>query len=310
MSLRVICLGILVADVIVKAVTEFPQVGKLETVESISLSLGGCAANTGVGLARLGHETGVIGAVGDDGFGDFIVDALTDEGIDPTGIINLENVATSVTAVLVNPHGERSFLHFKGANALFTSGDLDMHSIELADHLHIGGTFLMDAFDGPDAASVLRAAKEAGLSTSLDTAWDPEARWFELLGPMLEYVDIFLPSEEEARMISGEDDVREMARFFFANGVKTVGIKRGREGGYFRKGDDDRFIAAAPVDVVDTTGCGDAFCAGFIDGFLEGLSLKDCGRRAVALGSLCATGIGAVSKLPRKSYFEEYIGNL
>lgn len=171
-KLDVIGLGILVADVIIKSVSSFPEVGKLMPVNSITLSLGGCAANTMAGLSRLGFETAVIGAVGDDGFGEFIIDSLTDEGVDPIGVVRLDNIATSVTAVLVAPSGDRSFLHFKGANALFTAEDLDLQPIELFRHLHIAGTFLMDAFDGRQAASVLKAAKEAGLSTSLDTAWD------------------------------------------------------------------------------------------------------------------------------------------
>ena len=302
----VICIGILVADVIVRPVEKLPEPGKLDTVDSINLSLGGCAANTAVGLARLGHRVYITGAVGDDGFGDFIIDTLTDEGVDPMGVIRLDDVATSVTDVLVDQRGERRFLHFKGANAIFTSDDLDLHSLELARHLHIGGTFLMDAFDGKDAASVLETAKAAGLTTSLDTAWDASGRWMDIVAPMFEHIDIFLPSHEEARMLSGEDDVREMARFFLAKGVNTVGIKRGPEGGYFRRGDEEHFIQALKLEVVDTTGCGDAFCAGFISGTLDGLSLEKSARRAVISGSLCATGIGAIAALPTKDQLETY----
>ncbi len=301
----VICLGILVADVIVKSVRELPETGKLATVDSIDLSLGGCAANTAVGLSRLGHETCVMGAIGDDGFGEFICDALAEEGIDDSGVIRLEGKATSATAVLVNPEGERSFLHFKGANALFAGDDLDLRMIELATHLHIGGTFLMDTFDNGGAVTALKLAKEAGLSTSLDTAWDASGRWIDVLEPMFEYVDIFLPSDEEARMITSEDDPREMARFIMSRGVKTVGIKRGRKGGYFRSATGEYSIPALHVKVVDTTGCGDAFCAGFISGALDGLSLKGCALRAVMVGSACATRIGATAALPDRETLDK-----
>ena len=300
----VIGLGILVADVIVKSVTSFPELGKLKTVDSITVSLGGCAANTAVGLSRLGFETLVMGVVGDDGFGDFIIDALTDEGIDPTGVVHIENAATSVTTVLVSPDGDRSFLHFKGANALFVSDDLDLDFLERSRHIHMAGTFLMDAFDGEDAASVLRTAKEAGLTTSLDTAWDDSGRWWGLVEPMFDYIDIFLPSVEEARMMSGEDSVREMARFFLAKGVKIVGIKQGADGGYFMREGEEIIHPALKVDVIDTTGCGDAFCAGFIAGYLDGLPMKECGRMAVTTGSLCATGIGATCALPSREQLE------
>lgn len=302
----VICIGILVADVVVKSVERLPDAGKLEAVDSITLSLGGCAANTAVGLSRLGHDVSVLGAIGDDGFGDFIVDILIDEGVDTTGIVRLEDVATSVTDVLVDSRGERRFLHFKGANARFTSDDLDLNFLELSRHLHIGGTFLMDAFDGADAASVLRSAKEKGITTSLDTAWDPSGVWYDLIEPMLEYVDIFLPSDEEAGMLSGEDNVREMARFFLAKGVRTVGIKCGSKGGYFRSEDDEHVLPPLEVDVVDTTGCGDAFCSGFISGTIDGLSFRECAKRAVILGSLCATGLGAIAALPTRSQLDKY----
>lgn len=121
---------------------------------------------------------------------------------------------------------------------------------------------------------------------------------------MFDYIDIFLPSVDEARMMSGEDDLREMARFFLAKGVQIVGIKQGADGGYFRQGDKEIFLPALEVDVVDTTGCGDAFCAGFLAGYLDGLPLKECGRMAVTVGSLCATGVGATCSLPSKEELE------
>jgi len=306
----VVSLGILVADVIVKSVSTLPEKGKLTTVDSIDLSLGGCAANTAVGLSRLGYETMVIGAVGDYGLGDFIINMLMDEKIDTTGIIHLENAATSVTTVLVSPDGDRSFLHFKGANAAFTADDLDLQPLELARHLHVAGTFLMDAFDGHGAASVLKKAKEIGLTTSVDTAWDPSGRWWEIAAPMFDYIDIFLPSAEEARMMSGEDNVREMARFFLSKGVNIVGIKQGADGGYFRSGDNEIMLPALKVKVVDTTGCGDAFCAGFLAGYLDGMPLRECGRMAVTLGSLCATGIGATCTLPTREQLENTLAGL
>jgi sugar/nucleoside kinase (ribokinase family) len=163
----------------------------------------------------------------------------------------------------------------------------------------------MDAFDGGGTASVLKKAKENGLSTSLDTAWDASGRWWEIVAPMFDYIDIFLPSADEAKMLSGEDNVREMARFFLSKGVNIVGIKQGADGGYFRSGSEEIILPALEVDVIDTTGCGDAFCAGFLAGYFDGLSLKKCGRMAVTLGSLCATGIGATCKLPTR----EQLGN-
>ncbi len=123
---EVACLGILVADVYGLPIDEWPQRGRLSLVDEIGVGLGGCAANTGLSLARLGVETAVIGKVGDDGFGRFVRDALAEAGVDSSGVVVDPDNSTSATMVVIDSEGERTFLHYVGANGQVKVEDVDM----------------------------------------------------------------------------------------------------------------------------------------------------------------------------------------
>ncbi len=288
----VVCLGILVADVVAKPVDEYPQRGQLVHCDQIELHSGGCAANTGIGLARLGAEVAVMGKVGGDGFADFVVDRLTGEGCDCAGVVRDAEVNTSGTMVLVHTDGERSFIHNVGANARLVPSELDLGIATSGTILHLAGHNLMPGFDGDPAASVMKAAKQAGVTTSLDTAWDASGRWMELVAPVLPHIDVALPSFEEAKMITGRDEPADVAQVLLDHGISTVGLKMGTDGCYIRTADDEIRLPIYPVEAVDATGAGDAFVAGFLRGVLEGWDLERTGRLANAVGALCCTGIG------------------
>ncbi|MGQ9580211.1 MAG: carbohydrate kinase family protein, partial [Armatimonadota bacterium] len=166
---EVTCLGILVADVVGKPVDQVPERGKLVLVDTMELHTGGCASNTGTSLAKIGIDTAIIGKVGDDGFGDFMIKELGKWGADCSGIVRDRVARTSATMVLVHGDGERSFIHYIGANATLTEDDVNFDVIKGSKVLHVAGTFLMPAFDGEPTARVLRKAQEMGILTSLDT---------------------------------------------------------------------------------------------------------------------------------------------
>src|ERR1051326_2617149 len=170
----VICLGLLVADVVAKPVGEYPGRGELVQVEQMALHSGGCAANTGIALARLGISTSIVGKVGRDGFGEFLVGELERAGLDTMGVGRDGRAHTSATMVLVHPDAERSFIHYAGANATLTAEEIDVERFRGARFLHVAGSLLMPAFDGPPAAGVLRRARAMGFYTSLDTVWDSQ----------------------------------------------------------------------------------------------------------------------------------------
>lgn len=291
----VVCLGILVADVWGKPVNEWPERGRLSLVDEMGMGVGGCAANSGISLTKLGVATSVMGKVGDDGFGRFVTGQLQAEGVDVSRVRVDETTGTSATMVMIDDAGERSFIHAIGANATVRPDELDMDLITSAKVFDFAGALVMPGFDGEPAASVLEAAQQAGVTTCMDTVWDATGRWMELIAPCLPHCDIFLPSYAEAVEITGETEPEKAAGVLLDAGVKTAGLKLGAEGCYLRTADEELRLPAYEVEVVDGTGSGDAFVAGFIRGLLAGWDLERVGRFANAVGALCVTGVGTTA---------------
>jgi len=291
----VTCLGILVADLVGKPVDEYPARGKLVLVDRLELHSGGCASSTGVALAKIGVSAGVVGKVGDDGLGDFMVGVLKQHGIDTRGVIRDPSVGTSGTMVMVHSDGERSFIHYIGANASLTESDVDYGLLKGTRILHVAGSFLMPGIDGEPTARVLEKAQGMGITTTLDTAWDSKGRWMSLLKPCLPYIDYAVPSIEEARMVTGKREPPDVAKVLMDHGVKTVGLKMGEDGCYIRSADAELRIPKYNVEAVDALGAGDCFAAGFLTGILHGWDLEKTGRFANAVGACCVMALGATT---------------
>lgn len=291
----VVCIGNLVADAVARPVDTFPERGKLTLTDDIQLHSGGCATNTGNALGKLGIDTAVIGKVGADGFGDFLIDAIRRFGVDTRGIVQDKQSSTSATLVMVSSDGERSFVHSLGANAKFGEEDVDFGILEDTKIVHIAGALLLPEFDGEPMANVLKRAKQMGLTTSLDTCWDPTGKWMETLEPVLHHVDVFLPSYDEARELVRADEPRKIAEAFMDYGIKIVGLKMGSQGCYIRTANEEYRIPVYDVEAVDATGAGDSFVGGFLAGLIKGWALEDIGRLANAVGACCVTKMGASS---------------
>jgi sugar/nucleoside kinase (ribokinase family) len=294
MQKPILCVGILVADVVGRPLRAVPDPGRLVLVDEMSLHTGGCAINTATALAKLGLPVEVIGKIGSDPFGDFVLNALKERGIGSRGIKRDNQAGTSATMVMVSPDGERRFVHYIGANAKLRLEDVDMAMVEAGGILHIAGALVMPGIDGQPTATLLQRARQAGVTTFLDTVWDDTGRWMELLGPCLPYIDYFVPSLPEGQALTGLDDPEAIARNLIQRGVGTVGLKMGVDGCLVLASDGQSVrLPAYQVEVVDATGAGDAFAAGFIAGIWQGWSLEKTARLANAVGALCVTGVGA-----------------
>jgi sugar/nucleoside kinase (ribokinase family) len=294
----VICLGILVADVIARTVDCYPGRGELALVDEMHPSVGGCAANTGIGLQKLGVSTGVIGKVGRDGFGDFVRACLQQGGVDARGVSTDDRANTSATMAMVASDGERSFIHHTGANAAFLEEDIDWSLLDGCKLLHIAGHFLMPSFDGEPCARVLKKAREMGITTALDTAWDATGRWGETLHATLPYIDYFVPSLSEAQRCVPSDKAdtpRDVAQYFLDQGVGVVALKMGEQGSYLRTPENEYSIAPFHVQAVDATGAGDAFAAGFLAGVMHGFDLPRCAELGNAVGACSVMQVGTVA---------------
>lgn len=291
----VLSLGIFVVDVLGRPIDRFPEKGQLELFDELEIHTGGCANNTAIALSRLGISVGGMGKIGSDHFGGLVLQTLTENGVDTTGIQQDANVNTSFTFVAIASDGERSFCHYIGANGELCEADINWEFLKTAKILHIAGALVMPKFDGHPMANVLRKAKTLGLTTSLDTAWDATGKWLETLEPCLPFVDIFLPSLTEAEHLTGTSELSEIAQFFINYGISTVGIKMGARGSYVATDTEELFIPAYPAEAIDATGAGDAYAAGFLAGTVMEWELKATAELASATGAACVTAIGTTA---------------
>lgn len=291
----VISLGIFVVDMIGFPIDRFPEKGRLEVFDELEMHSGGCANNTAIALAKLGINVGAMGRIGTDKFGDFVLQILDNNRVDTRAMIRDAEINTPVTFVAVASDGERSFLHYMGTNRAISEDDVDLDLIRSSKILHVAGSFVMPKLDGEPTARILRHAKEAGVMTSLDTVWDATGKWLKTLEPCLAYVDVFLPSIEEAKQLTGFDSPPEIAKFLMDYGIQTVGLKMGKSGSYVRSATEEIYVPSYEVDIIDATGAGDAYVAGFLAGIVMGWDLKRTSELASAAGAACVTAIGTTA---------------
>lgn len=290
---EIICTGILVADVIGWPLQRFPEYGRLELVDNMELHIGGCATNAGMALRKLGVEVAIIGKVGEDGLGDFVVSRLKEAGLDTRAVRRSQTHNTSVTMVVVSETGERSFLHYIGANADLRLEDFELEGFAGAKILYIGGALVLPGLDGVPMAALLRRARDLGFMTFLDPVWDASGRWMSVLAQSLPHTDVFLPSIEEARQLTGKQEPESIARALLDCGVGIVALKMGEKGCFVTNGDESYRVPALAVKAVDTTGAGDCFAAGFLAATLRRWPLHEVARFANAAGAACVTAVGA-----------------
>lgn len=293
---KVACIGIMVADAIVGTVNEYPKAGELLPVKSITLHNGGNAMTAAININTLGVEASVIGAVGNDVFGKFLIDKLTGLGINTDAVCIKNDVQTSASVLFVDETGERSFFHCKGANGTFSYDDIDFDIIDKNDLIFVTGSFLMDTFDGENTMKCLKKCKEMGKTTFLDVCWDASGKWGEILDVCMPYIDYFMPSIDEAKNIAKKDDLDEMADVFMQKGVKNVVIKVGSKGAYLRLEGEEKgklYPAFKGIKAIDTTGAGDSFCSGFLAMFARDGSPEECVSFANATGALSVMATGA-----------------
>jgi sugar/nucleoside kinase (ribokinase family) len=261
----------------------------------MSLHPGGGAVNTATALSALGFNAALVGKIGLDPLGDFLIETLEKRGVNVQAVGRAPDYSTSATMVMVDPDRERRFVHHIGANATLVAEDVASELLDEASILLIAGSFVLPGLDGLPAAGLLKRAREKGTITFLDTAWDASRRWMDLIQPCLPHLDYMFPNLAEARALTGQNDPADMAQALIDCGVGTVAIKLGSKGCLVKNTAGDLLHSPAyEVAVQDTTGAGDAFAAGFIAGVHMNWSLEKTARLANAVGALCVTGMGAL----------------
>ncbi len=274
-------------------VTAIPPNGDTYFIEDLTLAVSGAAGSAVIVGAKLGLDCLAIGGYGQDMMGDWAVARIASFGIDTSALQRIAGVPSSSSIVLTRPDGSRPALHLKGATGAFEIDAADFDRITDARVFHLGGVGLMDAMDGPRNAALIRHAKARGCITTVDVFAGSPADLPDVEA-VLPWTDYFIPSIEEARALSGLEELDAVSAFFHARGVTCCVITLGADGAFYHHRDGTRFrVPAYDVEVVCTCGCGDVFNAGFAAGILKGMGPEDAVRLASACSALNATGLGS-----------------
>jgi sugar/nucleoside kinase (ribokinase family) len=283
-----LCIGQIVADIVVRPVNGLPLPGQTDPVQELQLLSGGCAANTAAVLAKLGAVSRIISVVGVEPLSEAVMADLRSAGVDLDAVVRDPAVPTSAAIVLIGAGGERSFFYRNGGNELLANRHIGDEFLKNARFVHVGGALKLTNLD---LADLMCRAKSFGCTTSLDTDWDVNGKWMRRVEHAMPNLDYFLTNQEEAAMLTGKGDFRESAEVLLARGPKAVVIKRGECGSLLATRDGMAEFPAYSVRVFDTTCAGDSFVAGFLYGVSSGRPLDESVRLGNAAGALCTTKI-------------------
>ena len=279
---------ILTGDVI----PAFNQVEKL--IDSATLTIGSSSVIFACGAARLGLKVGFIGVCGDDVFGKFMLDEMSKRNVDVSNVVVRKNGQTGLS-VIFNNQSDRAILTHSGLIAELQASDITDSLLKQSKHVHVASYFLQTKLQ-PDLPSLFQRAHSLGLTTSLDTNYDPSEKWIGF-DELLSVTNVFLPNETEAKSLSGANNVDEAASRLGSK-VEALVIKLGKDGALGICGSQRVQVKSIPVNVVDTVGAGDSFDAGFIYGYLNNWQLEKSLCLACVCGALSTQQAGGTNGQP------------
>ncbi len=289
----ILVVGELNVDIIVRGDVrpEFGQVEKL--VDDLSVYAGSSGGIFAASAARMGMRVLYVSRVGDDLFGQFALDRLKEAGVNASHV-QVDPTFKTGASIALSTDVDRAMLTYLGSIAAVNAKDVDPTYYELARHLHVVSPFLLTGLR-PIMPQMMRAAKRAGMTVSLDTNWDPTQRW-ELEG-FFDHLDIFLPNEQEMQAITGQESLQK-ALPEMAHRVPLLVVKRGTEGAVAIREGERTEMPAFTVETIDTTGAGDSFDGGFLAAWLKGQPLKRCLAFGAACGAMTTTALGGFNGQP------------
>jgi sugar/nucleoside kinase (ribokinase family) len=291
----VLVVGEINADLVLQGYSAFPAPGREVLVEDFALVLGSASAILAMGLARLGTGVAFLGRVGEDLFGRLCLEEMAGRGIDLSRVIRGGGPKTGLTVSITAPT-DRALVTYLGAIRTLTGADVPDAALRAFGHLHSSSFFFQEGLQ-PDFPELFARAHRAGLTTSLDTGFDPTGRWDGGLRATLDETDLFFPNEVELAALAGCADPAD-GLFRLQNGRTRVVAKLGAKGAMALDGERVVHVPAFPVAAVDTTGAGDSFNAGFLHAWLQRAPLEDCLRLGAACGALSTLGLGGTAAQP------------
>lgn len=289
---KVLVVGEINVDIMLQGYREFPVPGKEVLVDDFSMVLGSASAICAMGLARLGTPVSFLGKVGEDPWGRFCLEALRGRGIDVSRVTSDPGLKTGVTVAITSPT-DRALVSFLGSIGALTAADVAARAFEGFDHLHVSSYFLQERLR-PGIRGLFRAARAAGLTTSLDPGFDPSETWGPDLSETLDETDVFFPNEVELAGLARTGDPEAALRRLHREGLRIV-AKLGGAGAMTLEGGRTLRVPAFPVQPIDTTGAGDSFDAGFLHAWLGGQPVAACLGLGAACGALSTLGLGGTA---------------
>lgn len=304
----VICIGLMVCDFIIKPIDKTVFDLDSTRLDTLEISSGGDALNAAINMSKLGLNVGLAGKVGNDILGNYLINQAESSGVNTHGVIKKDNCTTSTSIVLVDKTGERHFAYYGEANDSFSINDIDFNYLAEAGIVHIGSAMALNSLDGEGIKELFKRVKKLGSSTSMDVTWDSTGQWLGKIEKALEYTDIFMPSYNEAKSISGRETPEEMEVFFKKYGIKILAIKLGSKGCYVTDFNERHYIKTFEnVKVLDTTGAGDSFVAGFLTGMTKNWGIYKSGLFGNAVASNCVMEFGATAGIKSINHILQFI---
>ena len=292
-QVQVIVVGELNVDLILNQIVGFAEVGKEKLAGEMTLTLGSSSAIFASNLSSLGTRVSFLGKIGDDIFGDLVIQSLASSKVRTDLIVRDSALKTGATIVL-NYDNDRAMITHTGAMEMLNITDVSNEKLRTARHLHFSSYFLQPGIR-KDVANMFAQAKSLGLTTSLDAQWDPEEKWQIDLKSILPNVDVFLPNLQELLNLTGKNTMDEAYKSI-QNIANIVAVKMGKEGSVVYtdgvKYDKEPFLNK---QVVDAIGAGDSFNAGFIHKFINGASTEECQTFGNLIGAISTTAAGGTT---------------
>lgn len=291
----ILVVGELNIDLILDGINKTPEFGKEQKASEMTLTTGSSSAIFAVNSASLGSEVVFCGKTGDDTFGRYMIESLSSKGVNTDSIIRDDKYRTGAT-VIFNYGNDRMMVTHPGAMEHMKVSEIPEPLFLSCRHLHISAIFFQPELK-EDLASLFKIAKEQGLTTSMDTQWDPEETWDLNFKEIFPNLDFFMPNESELVHLTKSDNLNE-ALDKLTDFETTFVIKRGTKGVLMQKKKETlEFPSYQVTGFVDAIGAGDSFNAGFIHAFLNGKKPMDCldfGTLTAAVSTTAAGGTEAI----------------
>ena len=291
------CAGILVADTFCGPMRDLPREGQLLAIDAMPSKPGGCAANVAIGLARQGFSVDVAGCLGRDASASILLNGLKAHRVDCEHLVYTDAYPTSTTVILLVEGQDRRYIHVFGANKGFTVGQIDRDWLMGLKVFYFGGLFAMPGIKKDEFADVLKFCRENKVVTVVDVVLPHDFTGMDELGPLLPYIDYFLPNDDEARQITGLADSLDQIRAFQSSGANTVIITLGSAGAVAARAGKLWRSGIYQMEIKDPSGSGDAFDSGIITGILRGWDMPQTLRYASVLGASVTQAVGTTDGL-------------